>query len=303
MPLRIMNAAGTARTVADARALANSALTEVTLGSFTQAPRSGNTGQTFYFENGLLGRGGINSLGMPNGGLPFMQQELPEAARIIHDHDKLLRVSIAGDTENEIRTLAEAAQHAGADTVEVNLGCPNVWDGGKQKRIWSFDYELVARAIIAARQGCSRRIALKLSPISDPFQFTQLLEHLSEHHNMFEEVVCSNTFPNGYLYDDQRRRGAIDPAGGLGGVSGSFMLPIACGQVKRAREVLPMTISVVGAGGIKDGHSLHQHLRAGADAVQVGTQYYQYQRSEVFSAILSDFVNLYPEFAATFVDQ
>jgi len=36
-------------------------------------------------------------------------------------------------------------------TIELNLGCPNVWADGKQKEIWAFDFHLIELAAQAAR--------------------------------------------------------------------------------------------------------------------------------------------------------
>lgn len=77
----------------------------------------------------------LNSLGLPNPGGRYYEKYLPEMAKVVHDVNKHLFVSVAGFTPDEYSVLAKIAEAGGADLIELNLGCPNVWAGGKQKRV------------------------------------------------------------------------------------------------------------------------------------------------------------------------
>ena len=62
--------------------------------------------------------------------------------KIAHDAGKTLRVSIAGFKPEEYGKLARVILESEADEIEINLGCPNVWNNGEQKPIASFSREL-----------------------------------------------------------------------------------------------------------------------------------------------------------------
>ncbi|MBP6860108.1 MAG: dihydroorotate dehydrogenase [Candidatus Pacebacteria bacterium] len=301
-PWRFMNAAGTARSREDVGKLALSkALTEITVGSFTTEVRPGNGGRDHWFGPGNQDPGGINSLGMPNRGLGYVNSEIYACAEIAKRSGKTLRVSIASNSPEGLAILASAAYGAGASTIEANFGCPNDIEGGKQQTIWSFDPKRVVRGILAIRSGTEKfRLAVKLSPISDPGLLKEVLAAIVQARDYVQEVVCSNTFPNGYLYDGKNKRDAIDPNDGLGGVSGMYMLPIAAGQVRQARRQLPKSMDVIGVGGIRDAESLVTHLMAGADGTQVGTENYRTRNPRIFSDILQEFVSEYPKIAAKY---
>ena len=72
---------------------------------------------------------------------------------------------------------------------------------------------------------------------------------------------------------------------GLAGMGGKFLKPIALGQVKQLRALLPDSIEVVGAGGVSEGRDVEDMLCAGASAVQVGSACYAYG-AKVFQDIL-----------------
>ena len=72
---------------------------------------------------------------------------------------------------------------------------------------------------------------------------------------------------------------------GLAGLCGKFLKPIALGQVKQLRALLPDSIEVVGVGGVSEGRDAIDMLRAGASAVQVGSACYAHG-AKVFQDIL-----------------
>src|SRR3989344_4240020 len=116
----------------------------VTVGSITVEPRPGNQGDVYCSARGQFS---LNSLGLPNGGIPYYQDNLPHMTNVVRRTGKTLWVSIAGFTPEEYARLATLAVQGGADAIEINLGCPNVWQGGKQKRIACFDPRLVGEIL------------------------------------------------------------------------------------------------------------------------------------------------------------
>jgi dihydroorotate dehydrogenase (fumarate) len=142
----------------------------------------------------------------------------------------------------------------------LNFGCPNDLHGG---RIMSFDLSGILD-IMNALYGL-KPIWIKFSPYSDPLQLKEVAQILNERgKGKVRAVVACNTFPNAFVSRD-----VITPNGGLAGLSGPAMKPIALGQVVQWRKHLIPEIDVIGVGGIMTGNDVVDFLDAGAAATQV----------------------------------
>lgn len=278
----LLNAAGTARTAEEVRRLARSPVAAITVGSVTLAERAGQDGEVYLQAEHYS----LNALGMPNRGAEHYRAALPELAALAHEQAKPLIVSVAGFDPDEYGALAELAGAGGADLVELNLGCPNVWDGGRQHRIASFDPDAVARAVDAAAAATATPIGVKLSPLSDPALLTEVAAAIAAGPARF--VVSCNTFPNGLAL---RPDGAPALGVGFGGVSGAALKPIALGQVAQLRAALPEAVDIVGVGGVRRGADVEDLRRAGASAVGLATAYWNAgEDPRVFSDLLADWL-------------
>lgn len=278
----VLNAAGTAKSADDVARIARSPVAAVTLGSITSEPRDGNAGEVYASRGSYA----VNALGMPNRGAAFYRDALPGLAASAHDAGKPLIVSVAGFSPDEYGALAVLAADGGADLVELNLGCPNVWDGGEQKRIASFDPELVARSLEAAA-GAGAPVGVKLSPLSDPVLLAEVAAAAAGAGARF--VVSCNTFPNGLTLRPDGRP-AVDV--GFGGVSGAAMKPVVLGQVAQLRAILPSTVDIVGCGGVRSGQDVRDLLAVGAAAVGLATAFWD--RGEdpgVFADLLAEWLS------------
>jgi dihydroorotate dehydrogenase (fumarate) len=277
----VVNAAGTAKSLDDVTRLARSPVAAVTLGSITKAARDGTAGEVFASRPGYA----VNALGMPNRGAAFYRDVLPEMAGVVHAAGKPLIVSVAGFSPEENGELAHLAADGGCDLVELNLGCPNVWDGGEQKRIMSFDPDLVARSLEAAA-GAGAPVGVKLSPLSDPVLLAEVAAAAAGAGARF--VVSCNTFPNGLVLRDDGRP-AIDV--GFGGVSGAAMKPVALGQVSQLCALLPDDVDVVGCGGVRTGRDVRDLLATGAVATGLATAFWDAGEDPgVFADLLADWL-------------
>ena len=256
------------------------------LGSITVAAREGNAGEVYHSASG---RYALNALGMPNRGQAFYAEHLPAMATMTFRERKPLGVSVAGFSPAEYAQLTATAANGGADLIELNLGCPNIWQGSAQKRIASFDLPLCAQIIAEARlalDGTGRTVALgvKLSPFSDPTALAEIAGMLAR--APIEFVCTCNTFPNAVALDAQARP---QISVGLAGMSGPALLPVALGQLTQLRAALPEDLALIGAGGVSRGQDILAHRQAGARAVQVATAFWD--RGEdpgVFSDLLAD---------------
>jgi dihydroorotate dehydrogenase (fumarate) len=278
----IMNAAGTCKSIEDVKKFARSAVAAIVIGSITSESRDGNPGQTYYKGQGWS----LNSLGMPNRGLRYYMQWLPEMVAVAHEAGKPLIVSVAGFNLREYVHLASTVMDLGADHVELNLGCPNIWDNGCQKRIASFDLEYM-ELLLGELYDRLGRVATKLSPYSDPWMLAQAASILSRWRVSYA-AVC-NTFANA-LQLHHNGKSVIDV--GLAGMSGEAMKPIGLGQVSQFRDHLAAEVQLVGVGGIKHGIDAHEYRLVGADAVQIATAYWNRNEDpSVFGEILSQYVD------------
>lgn len=259
----VMNAAcSVAKTVDDVQALCATNAGVVLVGSITKEPRTGNPEPRWFVGDGYA----LNSFGMPNEGLKAYQKLLPEMITIVHDAGKKMALSIAGFSTEEYVQLAQLAEDSKIDLLELNFGCPNVNLNGVQKPIVSFDPESMKEIIESVKAVTKIPLMIKVSPYSNPADLQTAARVLSE--LKVAAVVTSNTYPNGFMIDDNN-----DPviASELAGVSGRVMLPIGLGQVRQFRKVLPESIHVVGVGGIEDKTTADLYFKTGASIVQAAT--------------------------------
>jgi len=265
-----MNAAGICKSLEGpegVREFARSNTAAIMVGSITVEPREGNTGEVYWSGEGFS----LNSLGLPNSGASYYRQNLPEMITIAHSSNKPLFISVAGFTPSEYAFLSELAFQGGADLVELDLGCPNIWKNGQQKRIACFDPKLVGKILrcVEEKVGEEAKVAVKLSPFSDPFSL-QKIAQVIEHSMVVKAVTAVNTFPNALAYNDKGKP-RITPGGGLAGLGGPALKTIALGQVRQLRDILPKHIDIIGCGGITTGKDIFDFQRAGAVAVQIAT--------------------------------
>lgn len=283
------NAAGWCKTLAHVEKLARSAVSIITVGSITAQSRDGNPGNPYHQnEQG----DSINSLGMPNHGLPYLKAELRQMVEMARAHGKRLAVSIACINEGDLEALVVACTEAAVDVIELNAGCPNVWDGGEQKRILSFDPDGVERSLGLLHTLVGRNsmieLRIKLSPYSDPGLLREVASVLRRY--PFITVVTCNTFPNAYMFTGEGRV-AISCNKGLGGLGGRAMKPIALGQVAQFREALAGH-HIIGAGGIATGRDMQEFIKVGANEAQVGSAFWFTEDLRIFGDILSQYADL-----------
>lgn len=258
-----MNAAcSVAKTMDDVVALCSTGVGAVLIGSITVEPRSGNEEPRWFAGDGYA----LNSFGMPNGGLPLYETELPKMTTFIHEAHKVAVLSIAGFSTQEYVQLAVLAKESGVDILELNFGCPNVSIDGKQKPIVSFDPETMQEIIQAVQAVTDIPLMIKLSPYSNPADLGAASDVLAT--LRVAAVVASNTFPNGFTPNED---GGSVLANEFAGVSGRAILPINLGQVRQFRNLLPKEIAVVGVGGIEAKQDAELYYKAGAEMVQVAT--------------------------------
>jgi dihydroorotate dehydrogenase (fumarate) len=286
----LMNAAGTCRTVEEARKLILAPTAAVMIGSITVQPRPGNSGEVFWPTEDFS----LNSMGMPNPGINYYRQHLPEIIALANRVNKPVFVSVAGFSPSEYVALTAQAFSPGAALVELNLSCPNVWEAGQQEKIACFDPSYTARILrtVEGQVGPRASIAVKLSPFSDPAMLSTMAKVIGDS-KLVKVVTTSNTFPNALSLDEQGKP-RIATGDGLAGLAGKALRPIALGQIKQLRQLLPERIQLVGVGGITKAQDILDFQRAGATAVQIATDYFV-RGERAFVSLLEGLIKLSPD--------
>ena len=290
----IMNGAGWGcKTLEEVRLLAATPVSAIVVGSITLEPRSGNPGNVYWADP--LRRFSLNSLGLPNRGWPYYGELLQQMRRVAHDAKKPLIVSIACFSPEEYAKLAGFVADQDVDMIELNLGCPNVWGQDGQKPIASYEPRIVENILALVREEIRHStspnvaVAAKISPLP-PSILNEVAAVIAEM-GIIDVVTATNTLPNGFMWNDTKP--AIEAGGGLAGVAGASLKPIAMGVVKQLCDLLPAHFDIIAVGGIEYGQDVLDYLRIGpkVKAVQVVTAYAN-QGPKVFDRILSEFVGL-----------
>ena len=288
----IMNGAGWAcKTLEDVHVLAKAPVSAIVVGSITKEPRSGNPGSVFWQDP--AGVYSLNSLGLPNQGWPYYGENLQHMKRIAHDAGKPLMVSIACFSPEEYAELAGLVASEDVDVVELNLGCPNVWGPGGQKPIASYEPRLIEEILqlVEKELEYSRaRVAVKISPLP-PTILVEVASVITEYEAV-EIVTATNTIPNGFAWGHVWKP-AIDPGDGLAGIAGPALKPVSMGVIKQLCALLPDTIDIIAAGGVRSATDVVDYLNISprVKAVQVVTAHAN-EGPRVFDRILTGFVSL-----------
>jgi len=282
----LTNAAGTCKLIGEVKALAHTATAAIMAGSITVEERESNPGETYWSGTFFS----LNSRGLPNPGMSYYRRYFPEMVEITHRAGKPLFVSVAGSVSSEYATLTKLCFEKGADLVELNLSCSNLWKDERQEPIICFNLKLVREILdrIKKAVGPKEKIAVKLSPFSDPFLLKKVAKVI-EQSKIVKAVTTTNTFPNALAYDD-RGKPRITVRDGLASLGGPALNPIALGQVKQFRDILPEHIDVIGSGGVTTGQDVVNFRRAGAKAVQITTAILNKDPRRVFDRVLMQFV-------------
>jgi dihydroorotate dehydrogenase (NAD+) catalytic subunit len=226
----------------------------VVVKSLTRVPRQGLPAPRMVeTPSGML-----NAIGLQNPGIDrWLEDDLPWLVA----HGATTIVSIAGDTVDDFVHVARRLRGvAGVDAIEVNLSCPNVEHRGL---VFALDPEAAAEVVRGVARVAEVPVLAKLSADA------------SDVVAVASAVVGAGA--NGLTLINTILGMAIDPVSGraqlantYGGLSGPAIRPVAVRVVHQVRTALP-DVPIVGCGGVRSVEDVVQFLRAGANAVAVGT--------------------------------
>ncbi|MBN1159780.1 MAG: dihydroorotate oxidase [Candidatus Diapherotrites archaeon] len=254
----VLNASGpNDSNLSELETIAKSDSAAVMMKSCTIKPREGNQEPRYK----RLPLGAIQSMGLPNEGY----EKYVEYSSILKKYNKPVIASVAGFNADEYVALVKAFQNSDADLVEVNLSCPNI-EGKSQV---AYDFEQMEKILGRIENLGNKPIGLKLPAYLDLAHHKKAAEIILKHNVSF--ITCINSIGNTLVIDYEAAGPVIKTNGGLGGLCGDYIKPIALANVRVFYELLQDKIFIFGVGGIKSGTDAYEFLLAGADAVQVAT--------------------------------
>lgn len=222
-------------------------------------------------------------MGLPNHGY----KAYLEYAKVLKEKypEKPIIASIVGFSPEDFLLLIDAFQNSPfVDVLEVNLSCPNVV--GKPQIAYDFETtDILLQKIFALFDG-KKPIGFKLPPYFDPAHTQMMADILGKYPIDF--ITCINSVGNTLIIDPETESPLIKPKGGLGGLGGDYIKPVALANVRMFYKLLGHKMQIIGCGGIKNGIDVFEHLLAGASFVQLGTVFAR-EGAECFAQIEQEF--------------
>lgn len=149
------------------------------------------------------------------------------------------------------------------DAIEVNLSCPDPAD--PSGRHFADDPAQAAAVVQTVRSHARSGLPVLAKLAADVPDVVKLAEACIG--ARADGLTMINTL-RGMSVDTRTLRPAV--TGGMGGLSGPAIRPLAVGCVYRVHEAFP-EVPIVGVGGVRTGTDVLEFMAAGASAVAVGT--------------------------------
>jgi dihydroorotate dehydrogenase len=268
----------------DARALpAFSALgfSGVEMGTVTPKPQPGNPKPRMFRlleDEALINRMGFNSDGVDS---------------FLSNIQKTKDTAVAGINigKNAVTAIEDAhfdyvsamqRTYAQADYITVNISSPNT-KSLRDLQNESFLDDLLFK-IKTAQKKCEKvhkryvPIALKVAPDLEPDEIETIAELVISH--QFDALIATNTTiarPN-----DLQSKHAAE----VGGLSGAPVKDMSTDCIRQFYRLLKGRVQIIGVGGIKDADDAWEKMMAGADYIQIYSQFI-YQGPNIIADIVN----------------
>ena len=235
----------------------------ITTKSFQVRPNHGNR-EPVICETSAGNFG--NSVGLRN---PGMEMALRDLGKLRSSGLRAwLNVSVSADNPDDFTTLVKAFDSL-ADSIELNFSCPHAKSGygasiGVDKDIAS-DY---VRKICSSYPSRQSLLFVKLTPNVD--NIGEIAKAVIE--AGADGISAINTVGPVEHIDPASGCSILNSAkGGKGGKSGLWVRDIALKAVSEIRKAVGEEVPIIGMGGVSDGPSCVEMIKAGADAVGIGS--------------------------------
>lgn len=217
----------------------------------------------------------LNSLGYSPIPLPEYLEIIKSLADELPQITKTVILSITGAPDDIVKCYD--AIHQASSTirfplaVEINLSCPNIRNSPPP----AYDKSALASYLSALPASPDLPIGVKTPPYTHAGQYAALISALRTAAGKISFVTATNTLGSSLILDDGGAPILPGP-GGLGGMAGPPLHPLALGNVLTIRVLLDQReelahVDIIGIGGVSDGAGYTRMRTAGAVAVGVGT--------------------------------
>ena len=277
-------AAGCAKHPEDARKILASPSAALVVGSITTEPYGIDSGDVLWCD----GARSVTGFGFPNPGMDAWQADLAALAGAARDAGKPIVVNVAGNDVDDYLNLAERAFASGANVVEFNLAWPCLLSAGRVKHAFSDDPSAVSdllRAAASRFQGKPGDLWLKFSPMQPTVLEAMAAAIGANRDTPVTAVACCGPYPRTLFLEPDGD--SVVGTDSFGQMSGEILRPIALGQVRQFRALLPDSVAVVGLGGVSIRAHVDQYLDMGAVAVGLTTAY-QIGGTDVFDYLFPE---------------
>lgn len=200
--------------------------------------------------------GMINSVGLQNPGVEtFIKEEIP----FLRQFKTKIIANANGNSIEEYIQIVEILSDADVDSIELNISCPNVKQGGMA---FGTNPDMVQKVVSEVRKVCKKHLIVKLSPnVTSISEIAKIAESEGA-----DALSLINTL-TGMAIDIHTFKPII--ANRIGGVSGPAVKPVA---LKMVHDVVrSVDVPVLGMGGISTAEDAAEFFLAGATAIAIGT--------------------------------
>ena len=201
--------------------------------------------------------GMLNAVGLQNKGVDFFINSIYPN---INGFDTEIIPNVNGSTiEDYVEVTEKLNEVEGINSIELNISCPNVKEGGMAFGVSCPSAIAVTEAV---RKAYDKTLIVKLSPnVTDISEIAKGVEGVGA-----DAVSLVNTFL-AMAIDANTRKPILSTI--TGGLSGPAIKPIALRMVWQVFNAVK--IPVIGMGGIMNATDAIEFILAGSTAIQVGT--------------------------------
>ena len=237
------------------KGFSNAEVGAVCLKGTTLEPRLGNKPHRIAeTPNGML-----NSIGLQNPGTGVVIDEIMPSLK---KNETKFIINISGSSVEEYGEIAKHFDDTDIDSVEINISCPNVKEGGVA---FGNDPEMSFRVVEICRKNTTKPIITKLSPNQ-----TDIAKNAARCIDAGSDGLAVINTVTGMAVDIETRKPVI--GNNRGGLSGPSIKPIALLKVHQVYQVSKKhNVPIIGQGGITSANDALEFIIAGAATVGVGT--------------------------------
>lgn len=224
----------------------------ISVKGLTLKPKKGNPPPRLHeTPMGLL-----NSIGLENPGVEvFIEKYIP----YLRQFDTKIIANINGSNLEEYKKMALILDKEDIDSIELNISCPNVKDGGLA---FGTNPKVVRKIVSEIRKCTNKHLIVKLSPnVTDIKEIAIIVEECGA-----DAISLINTVA-GMAIDIDKQKSVVKRK--VAGLSGPAVKPIA---IRKVFEVAScVDIPILGMGGIVCSDDAIEFALAGATAIAIGT--------------------------------